>query len=118
MCPRPRRRWSCQRPSWQVGRAAGGWRDECLAELFSSLLILLREAWRRFGAGGDPAFLRNTGQQAAARSVHIGWGLALAGVATWAVAAYLIDISGAQRELPEGATALFASVVLLGSACG
>jgi len=29
------------------------------------------------------------------------------------VAAYLIDISGAQRELLEGATALFASVVLL-----
>ena len=37
----------------------------------------------------------------------------VAGVATWAVAAYLIDISGAQRELLEGATALFASVVLL-----
>ena len=36
------------------------------------------------------AFLRNTGQQQAVRSVHIGWGLALlAGVATWAVAAYV-----------------------------
>jgi high-affinity iron transporter len=37
----------------------------------------------------------------------------LAGVATWAVAAYVIGVSGAQRELLEGGTALFASVVLL-----
>lgn len=82
---------------------------------FSSLLILLREGLEAILVlAAILAFLRNTGQQAAARSVHIGWGLALlAGVATWAVAAYLIDISGAQRELLEGATALFASVVLL-----
>ncbi|WP_252273611.1 cytochrome c/FTR1 family iron permease [Pseudomonas subflava] len=82
---------------------------------FSSLLILLREGLEAILVlAAILAFLRNTGQQAAARSVHVGWGLALlAGVATWAVAAYLIDISGAQRELLEGATALFASVVLL-----
>jgi len=82
---------------------------------FSSLLILLREGLEAILVlAAILAFLRNTGQQAAARSVHLGWGLALlAGVATWAVAAYLIDISGAQRELLEGATALFASLVLL-----
>ncbi|WJN59856.1 Cytochrome c family protein [Pseudomonas sp. SO81] len=82
---------------------------------FSSLLILLREGLEAILVlAAILAFLRNTGQQQAARSVHIGWGLALlAGFATWAVAAYLIDISGAQRELLEGATALFASVVLL-----
>src|SRR5690606_7466499 len=82
---------------------------------FSSLLILLREGLEAILVlAAILAFLRNTGQQQAARSVHIGWGLALlAGVATWAVAAYLIDISGAQRELLEGATALFASLVLL-----
>lgn len=92
----------------------GGAMDASLS-FFSSLLILLREGLEAILVlAAILAFLRNTGQQAAARSVHIGWGLALlAGVATWAVAAYLIDISGAQRELLEGATALFASVVLL-----
>ena len=82
---------------------------------FSSLLILLREGLEAILVlAAILAFLRNTGQQQATRSVHVGWALALvAGVATWAVAAYLIDISGAQRELLEGATALFASVVLL-----
>ena len=82
---------------------------------FASLLILLREGLEAILVlAAVLAFLRNTGQEQAVRSVHIGWGLALlAGVATWAVAAYLIDISGAQRELLEGATALFASVVLL-----
>ena len=82
---------------------------------FSSLLILLREGLEAILVlAAILAFLRNTGQQQAVRSVHIGWGLALlAGVGTWAVAAYLIDVSGAHRELLEGATALFASVVLL-----
>ena len=82
---------------------------------FSSLLILLREGLEAILVlAAILAFLNNTGQQQAVRSVHIGWGLALlAGVGTWAVAAYLIDVSGAQRELLEGATALFASVVLL-----
>jgi high-affinity iron transporter len=60
------------------------------------------------------AFLRNTGQQSAVRSVNVGWALALvAGAATWALAAYVIDVSGAQRELLEGCTALFASVMVL-----
>ncbi|MBU3055002.1 cytochrome c/FTR1 family iron permease [Pseudomonas indica] len=82
---------------------------------FSSLLILLREGLEAILVlAAILAYLRNTGQQQAARSVHAGWGLALlAGVATWALAAYVIDVSGAQREFLEGATALFASVVLL-----
>lgn len=82
---------------------------------FASLLILLREGLEAILVlAAILAFLRNTGQQQALRSVHLGWGLALlAGVATWAVAAYLIDIGGAQRELLEGVTALFASLVLL-----
>ncbi|UVE17645.1 FTR1 family protein [Pseudomonas sp. LS44] len=81
----------------------------------SSLLILLREGLEAILVlAAILAFLRNTGQQAATRSVHIGWGLAmLAGLATWAVAAYLIDVGGAQRELMEGCTALFASVMVL-----
>lgn len=81
----------------------------------SSLLILLREGLEAILVlAAILAFLRNTGQQQAVRSVHVGWGLALlAGFATWALAAYLIDVSGAQRELLEGATALFASVMVL-----
>ncbi|WP_084166519.1 cytochrome c/FTR1 family iron permease [Stutzerimonas azotifigens] len=81
----------------------------------SALLILLREGVEAILVlAAVLAYLRNTGQQAALRSVHVGWSLALlAGVGTWALAAYAIDISGAQRELMEGITALFASVVLL-----
>ena len=81
----------------------------------SGLLILLREGLEAILVlAAVLAFLRNTGQQSAVRSVHVGWGLALmAGLVTWAVAAYLIDVSGAQRELLEGATALFASVMVL-----
>ena len=82
---------------------------------FSSLLILLREGLEAILVlAAILAFLRNTGQQQAVRSVHLGWGLALlAGVGTWALAAYLINVSGAQRELLEGLTALFASVMVL-----
>ncbi|UVM72377.1 FTR1 family protein [Pseudomonas alvandae] len=81
----------------------------------SGLLILLREGLEAILVlAAILAFLRNTGQQSAVRSVNIGWGLALlAGLATWGVAAYVIDVSGAQRELLEGATALFASVMVL-----
>ncbi|WP_045484819.1 cytochrome c/FTR1 family iron permease [Pseudomonas sp. StFLB209] len=81
----------------------------------SGLLILLREGLEAILVlAAILAFLRNTGQESAVRSVNVGWGLALlAGLATWALAAYVIDVSGAQRELLEGATALFASVMVL-----
>ncbi|MBD8667203.1 high-affinity iron transporter [Pseudomonas lurida] len=81
----------------------------------SGLLILLREGLEAILVlAAILAFLRNTGQQSAVRSVNVGWGLALlAGLATWALAAYVIDVSGAQRELLEGCTALFASVMVL-----
>jgi high-affinity iron transporter len=81
----------------------------------SGLLILLREGLEAILVlAAILAFLRNTGQQSAVRSVNIGWGLALlAGLATWALAAYVIDVSGSQRELLEGATALFAAVMVL-----
>ena len=81
----------------------------------SGLLILLREGLEAILVlAAILAFLRNTGQQSAVRSVNVGWGLALlAGLATWALAAYVIDVSGAQRELLEGCTALFASMMVL-----
>lgn len=82
---------------------------------FSSLLILLREGVEAILVlAAILAYLHKTGQQQALRSVHTGCGLAvLAGAGTWALAAYAIDISGAQRELLEGFSALFASLVLL-----
>ena len=82
---------------------------------FSGLLILLREGLEAILVlAAILAFLRNTGQQSAVRSVNIGWFLALlAGFGTWALAAYVIDVGGAQRELLEGCTALFASVMVL-----
>ncbi|MDI3271850.1 cytochrome c/FTR1 family iron permease [Pseudomonas sp. AL03] len=81
----------------------------------SGLLILLREGLEAILVlAAILAFLRNTGQQSAVRSVNVGWGLALlAGLATWALAAYVIDVSGSQRELLEGTTALFAAVMVL-----
>ncbi|WP_283182136.1 cytochrome c/FTR1 family iron permease [Pseudomonas svalbardensis] len=81
----------------------------------SGLLILLREGLEAILVlAAILAFLRHTGQQSAVHSVNVGWGLALlAGLATWALAAYVIDVSGSQRELLEGATALFAAVMVL-----
>lgn len=46
--------------------------------------------------------------------VHGGWITALVGgAATWAVATWLVNISGASRELTEGFGSLFAALVLL-----
>jgi len=46
--------------------------------------------------------------------LHVGWILALAaGFLTWIVAEYLIEISGASREIMEGVAALLAAVILL-----
>src|SRR5690606_34213133 len=80
---------------------------------FASLLILLREGLEAILVlAAILAYLHKTGQSQARRSVHLGWGAAvLAGLAAWALAAYVIDVSGAQRELQEGVTALFASAV-------
>lgn len=60
------------------------------------------------------AFLRKAERPEGLPWVHAGWISALVlGVATWFVATYLIDISGASREKTEGITALLASVILL-----
>ncbi len=46
--------------------------------------------------------------------VHGGWIVALAGgAATWVAATWMINISGASRELTEGFGSLFAALVLL-----
>jgi high-affinity iron transporter len=81
----------------------------------SSLVILLREGLEAILLlAVVVAFLIKTGRRAALKYIHIGWVTALLlGVATWAVASYVVDVSGASRELTEGVTALFAAAVLL-----
>lgn len=60
------------------------------------------------------AFLRKAERQDVMGYVHGGWVAALlAGIATWAAATYVINVSGASRELTEGFGALFAAAVLL-----
>lgn len=80
----------------------------------SSLVILLREGLEAILVlAAIAAFLVRTGRRDAFRYLHAGWIGALAlGVATWAASVWLLDISGATRELTEGLTALFAAVML------
>jgi len=60
------------------------------------------------------AFLRKADRADVLPYVHGGWLAALAaGVATWAAATYLIEISGASRELTEGFGSLLAAAVLV-----
>ncbi|GAA4332391.1 cytochrome c/FTR1 family iron permease [Pigmentiphaga soli] len=60
------------------------------------------------------AFLRKAGRTEVMPYVHAGWiGALAAGLLTWAVATWVIGISGASRELTEGFGSVFAAVVLL-----
>lgn len=60
------------------------------------------------------AFLRKAGRVEAIPYVYGGTAVALlSGVATWGAATYFITISGANREVIEGASALFAAAVLV-----
>lgn len=60
------------------------------------------------------AFLKRSKQSGAMKYLHAGWMLALVlGAFTWLAATSLISISGAQRELTEGLTGLFAVAVLV-----
>lgn len=59
------------------------------------------------------AFLNATGSRKSIKYIHYGWIAALgAGVLTWFLARTVISISGAQREIIEGITALTAAAVL------
>ena len=60
------------------------------------------------------AFLRKAERSEALPYVHGGWVAALAaGGVTWAVATYVIGISGASREITEGFGSLLAAIILL-----
>lgn len=81
----------------------------------SAFVILLREGLEAIlVVAAIAAFLAKAERREVLRYVHLGWIGALAlGAATWFVARYLIEVSGAARELTEGATALLAAGILL-----
>jgi high-affinity iron transporter len=85
------------------------------AVAFSAFLILLREGLEAILVlAAIFAFADRSGRPGARRYIHAGWIGALAlGLATWAAASTLIEISGANRELTEGVSALLASAMLL-----
>ncbi len=81
----------------------------------SSLIILLREGVEAILVlAAIIAFVVKTGRRDALPWVHAGWIAALIlGAFTWFAATYLIDISGANREMTEGVTALVAAAMLI-----
>ncbi|MEO8037286.1 MAG: cytochrome c/FTR1 family iron permease [Betaproteobacteria bacterium] len=85
------------------------------AQFVSSLIIIVREGLEAILVlAGMAAYLRRTGRAEGIRWLHGGWIGALGlGMLTWWIAAFLIEVSGAQREVTEGVTALLASAVLL-----
>lgn len=87
-----------------------------LSIFIGAMTILLREGLEALlVVVAMVAFLKKAERRDVLRYVHAGWLAALAaGGLTWGLATYLIDISGASRELTEGFSAIFAAVVLLG----
>jgi high-affinity iron transporter len=86
------------------------------AAFIGALTILVREGLEALlVVVAMVAFIRKAQRRDVLVYVHAGWAAALAaGGVTWAVATYLVDMSGASRELTEGISSLFAVVVLLG----
>lgn len=81
----------------------------------ASLIILLREGLEAILVlAAIFAFLSRAGARQSLKYVHGGWMGALGlGLVTWLMASYVLDISGASREITEGVAALVATVVLL-----
>lgn len=94
--------------------ALGGASDPWSAFL-GALTILLREGLEALlVVVAMMSFLKKAERTDVLPYVHAGWVAALAaGGLTWAVATYIVDLSGASREMTEGVSAIFAAVVLL-----
>jgi len=90
-------------------------RADATTAFLGSFTILLREGLEALLIViGMIAFLRKAERREVLPYVHAGWvGALLAGALTWAIATHVVDISGANREVTEGLSALFAAVVLL-----
>lgn len=89
---------------------------DAVAAFIGALTILLREGLEALlVVVAMLALLKKAQRNDVLVYVHAGWVAALtAGGATWAVATYLVGVSGASREMTEGFSSLFATVVLLG----
>ena len=85
------------------------------AAFTGSFVILLREGVEAILVlAAIMAALIKTGRREAVKYIHAGWVSAVVlGVITWWVAENLISISGASREVTEGAAALFAAAILV-----
>ncbi len=81
----------------------------------SSLVILLREGLESILIISTiVAFVVRTDRRDALPYIHLGWIGAMAlGLVTWVLARYMLSLSGANRELTEGITALLAGAMLL-----
>ncbi|MGX0939380.1 high-affinity iron transporter [Cupriavidus metallidurans] len=99
----------------QAQEALGGTND-AVSTFLGALTILLREGLEALlVVVAMIAFLKKADRTDVLPYVHAGWVAALAaGGLTWAVATYVVDLSGASREMTEGFSAVFAAVVLLG----
>lgn len=84
-------------------------------QFLSAFIILLREGLEAILVlASILAVVRKMKNPSIVRVVHLGWVLALIfGGLTWATARYVVDISGASRELTEGVTAWIAAVTLI-----
>ena len=89
--------------------------DDPLSTFLGAFTILLREGLEALlVVVAMVAFLKKAERNDVLPYVHAGWMAALAGGGvTWAMATYLVDLSGASREMTEGFSAIFAAVVLM-----
>ena len=90
-------------------------RDDPMGVFVGALTILLREGLEALLViVAMVAFLKKAKRRDVLPVVHAGWIAALAaGGLTWFAATYLVEVSGASREMTEGFSAIFAAVVLL-----
>ncbi len=97
------------------GQSALGAANDPLSTYLGALTILLREGLEALlVVVAILAFLKKADRADVLPYVHAGWISALAaGGLTWGIATYLVELSGASREMTEGFSAIFASVVLL-----
>ncbi|MDX8386636.1 MAG: cytochrome c/FTR1 family iron permease [Gallionella sp.] len=81
----------------------------------SSFFVLLREGTEgMLMLAAIITFVVRSGQRQLLKYIHAGWISAmLLGTLTWVAATWLVEISGAQREVTEGVTALITSVMLI-----